>query len=85
MKVKVLHSNCSDSKSLIERTRGAVKFLKIKAKIEEVVDKRQINKYGITYTPSLVVDDKVVLQGRVPEMQKIQDILLHASKQSKNR
>ena len=83
MKVKVLHVNSSDSKSLIERTRGAVKALKLKAKIEEIVDSRQINKYGITHTPSLVVNDKVVFQGRVPEMQKIQDILLHESRNKK--
>ena len=83
MKVKVLHANSSDSKSLIERTRGAVKALKLKAKIEEIVDSRQITKYGVIHTPSLVINDKVVLQGRVPEMQKIQDILLHEARNSK--
>ena len=85
MKVKVLHKNTADSRPLVERTKGAVKALKIKTRVEEVVDKRQINKYGITHTPSLVVNDKVVLQGRVPEMQKIQDILIHEYKQSKSR
>lgn len=85
MKVKVLHKNTADSRPLVERTKGAVKALKIKTRVEEVVDKRQINKYGITHTPSLVVNDKVVLQGRVPEMQKIQDILIHEYKRSKSR
>ena len=85
MKVKVLHKNTVDSRPLVERTKGAVKALKIRTRVEEVVDKRQINKYGITHTPSLVVNDKVVLQGRVPEMQKIQDILIHEYKQSKSR
>ena len=85
MKVKVLHKNTVDSRPLVERTKGAVKALKIRTRVEEVVDKRQINKYGITHTPSLVVNDKVVLQGRVPEMQKIQDILIHEYRQSKSR
>ena len=85
MKVKVLHKNTVDSKPLLDRTKGAVKALKIRTKVEEIVDNRQINKYGITHTPSLVVNDKVVLQGRVPEMQKIQDILIHEYKQSKSR
>ena len=85
MKVKVLHKNTVDSRPLVERTKGAVKALKIRTRVEEVVDKRQINKYGITHTPSLVVNDKGVLQGRVPEMQKIQDILIHEYKQSKSR
>lgn len=85
MKVKVLHENSLDSRPLIERTKGAVKALKIRTKVENVVDKRQINKYGITHTPSLVVNDKVVLQGRVPEMQKIQDILIHETKRTKSR
>jgi len=83
MKVKVLHVNSIESRSLIQRTKGAVKSLNLKAKIEEVVDKRQINKYGIRHTPCLVINDKVVFQGRVPEMQKIQDILLHESRNSK--
>ena len=86
MKVKVLHKKDSlDSKPLVERTKGAVKALKMRAIVEEVVDKKQIDKYGIKYTPSLVVNDKVVLQGRVPEMQKIQDILIHEARQARSR
>ena len=85
MKVKILHKNTTESRPLLQRTKGAVKALKIKTKVEEVVDNRQINKYGITHTPSLVINDKVVLQGRVPEMQKIQDILIHEYKRSKSR
>ena len=85
MKVKVLHKNTTDSKPLVDRTKGAVKALKIRTKVEEVVDKKQINKYGITHTPSLVINDKVVIQGRVPELQKIQDILIHEYKQAKSK
>lgn len=84
MKVKVLHKNTPESKPLIERTKGAVKALKLRTTVEEVIDNRQILKYGITHTPSLVINDKVVLQGRVPELQKIQDILLHEHKKSKS-
>ena len=85
MKVKVLHKNSLESRPLVERTKGAVRALKIRTNVEEVADKRQLNKYGITHTPSLVINDKVVLQGRVPEMQKIQDILIHETKQAKTR
>ena len=85
MKVKVLHKNTLDSKPLVERTKGAVKALKIRTRVEEIVDNRQINKYGVKHTPSLVVNEKVVFQGRVPEMQKIQDILLHENRRSKSR
>jgi hypothetical protein len=84
MKVIVLHENSSDSRPLIERTKGAVRALKIRTKVEHVADKRQITKYGITHTPGLVINDKVVLQGRVPEMQKIQDILIHETRRAKS-
>lgn len=85
MKLKVLNKNSSGSKPLIDRTRGAVNALKLKAKIEEIFDSRQIDKYGIKHTPGLVINDRVVLQGRVPEMQKIQDILIHEARLSKSK
>ncbi|HKI77325.1 MAG TPA: thioredoxin family protein [Ignavibacteriaceae bacterium] len=83
MNVKILHKNSIDSKNLLDRTKGAIKTLKLKAKLVESSDNKMLKKYGVIHTPSLVIDEKVVLQGRVPEMQKIQDILLHESKNSK--
>lgn len=85
MKLKVLHKNSSGSKPLIDITKRAVKALKLRAKIEEVIDSRQINKYGITHTPGLVINDRVVMQGRIPEMQKIQDIIIHEARLTKSR
>jgi protein-disulfide isomerase len=49
--------------------------MNVKAEIEKVTDTQQITSYGIMLTPGLIVDDKIVVQGKVPTVEQIQDIL----------
>jgi small redox-active disulfide protein 2 len=61
--------------TLANRTTEAIKKLNINAEIEKVIDYNQILSYGIVRTPGLVIDGKVVIQGRVPAVSELQDIL----------
>jgi len=49
--------------------------LGIDAEIEKVTDYPAIIGYGVMSTPGLVVDEKVVLSGRVPTAAKVRELL----------
>ncbi|GEN80289.1 thioredoxin family protein [Actinotalea fermentans] len=75
MKIKVLGPGCANCVNLERATREAVAALGIDAEIEKVTDYAAIVGYGIMRTPGLVVDEQVVLSGRVPTAAQVRDIL----------
>ena len=75
MIIKVLGPGCANCKKLERVTREAVADLGIEAEIEKVTDYGAIAGYGIMSTPGLVVDEKVVLSGRVPTAAKVRELL----------
>ena len=75
MKIKVLGPGCRNCVTLERVTREAVESLGIEAEIEKVTDYADIAGYGIMSTPGLVVDEKVVLYGRVPTAAHVREIL----------
>jgi small redox-active disulfide protein 2 len=79
MIIKVLGPGCNNCKNLERVTRQAIDDLGIDATIEKVTDYPTIAGYGVLSTPALVVDDKLVLSGRVPTVSHVRDILSPAS------
>lgn len=75
MKIKVLGPGCANCVNLEKATRQAVAELGIDAEIEKVTDYAAIAGYGIMRTPGLVVDEQVVLSGRVPTAASVRAIL----------
>lgn len=75
MIIKVLGSGCMNCKTLELRTVEAMKKLNIEATVEKVTDVREIASYGVMRTPGLVVNNKVLSQGRVPTVEQIQELL----------
>jgi hypothetical protein len=49
------------------------------ATVEKVEDYAAIAGYGVMATPGLVVDDRVLVSGRVPQPAKIRELLTAAS------
>jgi small redox-active disulfide protein 2 len=81
MTIKVLGPGCMNCKTLEKRTQEAVANLKIPAMVEKVQDIMQIASYGILRTPGLVIDEEVVVSGRVPTVDEIQEMILaHSTK-----
>ena len=77
MNVKILGPGCANCKTLERNTRDALKRVEPDATVEKVEDMADIMKYGVMSTPSLVVDDEVVVTGRVPSAKEIADLLTH--------
>jgi small redox-active disulfide protein 2 len=78
MNIKILGTGCTNCKNLEKATYNAVAEMDIKATISKVEDIQQIMSYGIMRTPALVVDEKVIMYGRVPTVSEIKDLLQKA-------
>ena len=75
MLIKILGSGCANCVNLERVTREAVADLGLDAEIEKVTDYAAIMGYGVMSTPGLVVDEKVVVAGRVPTPAKVRELL----------
>ncbi len=75
MIIKVLGPGCSNCKKLERVTRDAVAALGLDATIEKVEDYAAIAGYGVMSTPALVVDEKLLLAGRVPTPAQVRQLL----------
>jgi small redox-active disulfide protein 2 len=75
MEIKVLGTGCTKCKTLEKLTRDAVTESGISAEIEKVEDIYKIMSYGVMSTPALVINQKVVVSGRVPSVAELKDIL----------
>jgi small redox-active disulfide protein 2 len=77
--IKVLGPGCANCKNLERVTREAVAALGIDATIEKVEDYPTIVQYGVMSTPALVVDEQVVVSGRVPKVAEVRALLAPAT------
>ena len=75
MNIKILGSGCANCVNLEKATRQAVAELGLDATFEKVTDYADIAAYGIMRTPGLVVDEQVLLSGRVPTAGQVRDLL----------
>lgn len=71
MKVQVLGIGCARCQELQRRVIDTLAELDIAAEVEHVTDLRRFAAVGVLMTPGLVVDGKVVCQGRVPTKPEI--------------
>ena len=75
MEIKILGPGCAKCNTLDKLTREVVEKNGITANITKVDDIMEIMKYGVMSTPALVVDEKVVVKGRVPSSDEIRQLL----------
>lgn len=75
MIVKILGPGCRNCHALEERTREALTQLGLDAEIEAVTDYAQIAGYGVMNTPGLVVDEEVLVSGKVPNVKDLTKLL----------
>jgi small redox-active disulfide protein 2 len=76
--IKVLGSGCQNCQNLAALTQQAINNLSIDAKVVKVTDHAEIMKYKLLATPGLVINEKVVSAGRVPNEAEITTFLTNA-------
>jgi small redox-active disulfide protein 2 len=76
MKIKILGSeNCANCEKLLQNTQQVVTKLKIEADVAKVTDIKEIVNYGIMSTPALVINDKVIFNGRNVDEKELTKII----------
>jgi small redox-active disulfide protein 2 len=75
MQIRVLGSGCASCRTLTARATEAAAGAGLDVDVEEVHDVAEIAAWGVMRTPALVVDDNVVLAGRVPSVAELGELL----------
>ena len=75
LSIKILGPGCANCVNLEKAAKQAVADLGIEATFEKVTDYADIASYGILRTPGLVVDEEVLVSGRVPKSPEIEQLL----------
>jgi len=84
MIIKVLGSGCAKCNQLENLTKEVLKEMGIEATIEHVKDINKIMDYPILATPGLVIDEEVVVSGKVPDKAKLNQIIVNALAKEQN-
>jgi small redox-active disulfide protein 2 len=64
--IKVLGPGCDNCKKVETLAKQAAANLGVEAQFEKVIDRSEYPKYGLIYTPGLVINGKLVCGGRIP-------------------
>jgi len=80
--VKILGSGCPNCIRLENLCKEVVAEKKLEATIEKVTDLNEIGQYGVMITPGLVINGKVVSQGKIPVKHTLEHWLENAMNQS---
>ncbi|MGI2169223.1 thioredoxin family protein [Shewanella sp. MF05960] len=75
MEIKILGTGCTKCQKLTDAATEAAKSLNVDFNVSKVTDIAQIMNYGVMSTPALVVDDKVLLSGRLATVDEITTLL----------
>ena len=73
--IKVLGPGCPNCRRLSTLTEQALAELGRPEQVEKVPDYAQIAAYGVMSTPALVLDDQVVMAGRIPALASLRQVL----------
>lgn len=74
-RIKVLGSGCSKCNELEKNTKEVLKDLNIDEEIAHIKDFKEIMKYGVMTTPALLVDEKILVSGRVPNIKELKELI----------
>jgi len=71
MQIKILGTGCAKCQRLEQLTREVVAELGVDATFDHVRDMQAIMAYPIMTTPALVIDEEVMVFGRMPSKDEI--------------
>ncbi len=80
LRVVILGAGCFQCSSLETAVRNVMAEMNLAGDILHITDAREIGRYGVMGAPALVINNKVVSVGIVPDKKKIQGWLDDAAK-----
>ncbi len=75
LKVEILGSGCQKCHQVEGKTKAAIAARNLEADMVHITDPMEIVQRGVMKTPALVVDGKVLSQGKVLEPKEIEFLL----------
>ncbi len=72
--IKILGTGCAKCKQMEAVIRTTLDEIGVEAIIEKVEDIEKIMAYDVMSTPALVIDEKIIMRGKVPTMDEIKAI-----------
>lgn len=75
MNIQILGVGCPRCTELEKRVIDTLAELQIAASVEKVTDIKKFAAMGVLMTPGLVIDGKVVSQGKVPSKEELKKLL----------
>ena len=78
MEIKVLGSGCANCKRTKAVVDEVIKDMNQDVKAIEVHDIAAIMAYGVLSTPAIVIDEKVVSVGKVPDKKQVVEMIRKA-------
>lgn len=71
MIIKVLGMGCPNCKKLEASAKAAIKDSSIEIEIQKITDINEIISHGVIKTPSLIINNKIKSQGKIPDVASI--------------
>jgi small redox-active disulfide protein 2 len=75
MKLTIYGSGCTKCNLLTQHAETAARELGASYELEKITDMNQIIDAGVMRTPALAVDDRVVVEGKVPSARELEQFL----------
>lgn len=75
MKIIVAGAGCPKCEATERIVKEACAELGIDAEISHLYDIKEVAKLGVTLTPAVIMDGKIVVSGKVPTKEEIKKIL----------
>jgi len=79
LEIKVIGSGCPNCKKLEALCHEVVDENNLKAKIEKVTDFNQFGELGIMMTPGLIVNGKILSQGKIPTKSTLEHWIINSN------
>jgi len=76
MIIKILGTGCPKCKLLEQSIRNVVKNNQIDTEIIKIQDMEEIMQYDIMALPGIVINEKVVMTGRIPDEKELLSLLI---------
>lgn len=74
-KIQILGTGCAKCEKLYKAAKEAVQALGEAAEVMKVTDIGEITALGVMMTPAMLVDGKVVVMGRVPNLEEMKKMI----------
>lgn len=75
MEIKIIGTNCKNGMQLFKMASRAIEDSKTEIKLEKSDDIKDIKKYGVNNIPGLVINDRLISQGKVLTQKEISKLL----------